>query len=1032
MKFSKEQQLAIDTHGTNIIVSAGAGSGKTAVLTERIFQMLKNGYDISRLLVLTFTKPAALEMKTRIKKRVKKDPTLESQYNKIDSAYITTFDSFALSVVKKYHYLLNVSKNIKIVDGIVMMLKKDEIINEVFNELYVEENEGFFDMLNKFTHKDDKLFKSSILKMAEGLQKQPYKDIYLSNYIADYYSENKIDYYINEYVKECNNRIKDLRPLALELYDMITGTKPSEAIMELLDFISYDHTYPELVAYVRTFKIPVIKGSPEASEVKKKLNEKLSKYDLEFMKFDTIEDIKNTIYETKAYALTIIEILTRYFNKLISFKMEKGLFEFDDISMMVLQLFDRFPQVLKEVSLSFDEILLDEYQDTSDIQEAFISKISRNNVYMVGDIKQSIYRFRDANPYIFKDKYDNYKNNNGGFKIDLNKNFRSRHEVLSNINLLFSYLMKNECGDADYKKEHQMNFGNTSYLDNQVDGFNYNQEYLFYTPDEDKYYSNSEIEAFIIADKINELMTNKHRVYDKDNNSLRDIKYQDIAVILPRKANVELLQKIFTSKGIPYCLSIDEKISNSFIIRVFNSLFNLINTVDSSDIETYKFYFVSVARSFLFRQTDNLILSESFDDFKNNEIYEKAKKVKYFSRNNSVTKTFEYMLEEFNVYESLIKIGDINQQLAVINYVSEMISGLKDLNYNFSDIAKHFEEIIDRKIEIPYENKTKNNGVILINIHKSKGLEYPICFFADLDSEFNRTDIKESFLFDKYFGLITPYYSDREESSILKILYKNKYIKEDVSERVRLFYVALTRAREKMYFVMPNYDNLKKSATEFEFISYSSFITYYFDEAVYIYGKNVDYEDLVDKDYLEFTQGNYKEAIKKKDCLVYPKRNFKSTLLEKVHISKVNNELLSSEEAKFMNLGIKLHEILQTIDLVKKDYSKLNLTENEKRLLENLLKLACFSKLENAKVYKELEFEYSKSGKKYHGIIDLLVEYDDHFEIIDYKLSDIEKPDYVKQLNEYYNYLRQITDKNIKMYLLSITKGQLKEVFVVQ
>ena len=155
MDFTNEQKLAIYTHGSNIIVSAGAGSGKTAVLTERIYQMLISGYDITRLLVLTFTKAAALEMKTRIKKRVKKDASLIEQYNKIDSSFITTFDSFALSVVKKYHYLLNVDKNVSIVDSIVMSFKKDDILTEVFNELYVEEHEGFLDMLNKFSHKDD-------------------------------------------------------------------------------------------------------------------------------------------------------------------------------------------------------------------------------------------------------------------------------------------------------------------------------------------------------------------------------------------------------------------------------------------------------------------------------------------------------------------------------------------------------------------------------------------------------------------------------------------------------------------------------------------------------------------------------------------------------------------------------------------------------------------------------------------------------------------------------------------------------------
>ena len=321
---------------------------------------------------------------------------------------------------------------------------------------------------------------------------------------------------------------------------------------------------------------------------------------------------------------------------------------------------------------------------------------------------------------------------------------------------------------------------------------------------------------------------------------------------------------------------------------------------------------------------------------------------------------------------------------------------------------------------------------MVINIHKSKGLEYPICFFADLTSKFNRVDAKDKFLFDNNYGLITPYFQECEDYTILKTLYKHNYIKEDISERIRLFYVALTRAREKMYFVIPKYDYLEKVSSPFMFYSFSHFISYYYDQAVAPFVKSVDYSGIVNKDYLEFSSNDYKKAIAPTTPITYQGKTYKAQEVEKVNISHKVTELLTEKEIKVLKMGTKIHEILQTINLVSKEISQITLEEDEVKLLSNVLSLNCFSNLENAKIYKEHEFIYELDGKDYHGVIDLLVEYDDHFEIIDYKLSDIDKPEYIKQLNEYYKYIKNISNKDVKMYLLSITKAKLKEVFVIE
>jgi ATP-dependent exoDNAse (exonuclease V) beta subunit len=293
-------------------------------------------------------------------------------------------------------------------------------------------------------------------------------------------------------------------------------------------------------------------------------------------------------------------------------------------------------------------------------------------------------------------------------------------------------------------------------------------------------------------------------------------------------------------------------------------------------------------------------------------------------------------------------------------------------------------------------------------------------------------DIKETFLFDKSFGFITPYFDGRKTDTIDKLLYKNQYLKEDLSERIRLLYVAMTRAREKMYFIMPSYENLKVVANPFLFSSLTDFIAYYYDEAVKKYVKEVKYDDMVNKDYLEFKTPYLSRILQSEDKYSYDEITRNPKELEAGKISKKIDKLIDLDTSENIAFGTRMHNILQSVDLKSKDISSFSLTSKEKRLLDNLLKLDCFANLDNANVYKELEFIYNDLENSYHGIIDLLIEYDDHFEIIDYKLSDVNKEEYIRQLTVYKNYLNQISNKEVKTYLLSITKCTLNEVIVVE
>ena len=266
---------------------------------------------------------------------------------------------------------------------------------------------------------------------------------------------------------------------------------------------------------------------------------------------------------------TIIETVQEYLERLHKFKRNNNIYDFQDIALLSIDIVKNNDFVREELKYSFKQIMIDEYQDTNDIQDIFIGLIENNNVYMVGDIKQSIYRFRNANPYIFKNKYDSYADNDGGLKIDLVKNFRSREEVLDNINEIFNYIMDNDIGGAEYHESHEMVFGNNSYIEEGKTEQEYNMEILEYHYDKDSKYTKEEIEIFTIADDIINKISNKFKVFDKDEKLLRDITYNDFVILMDRTTDFDLYKKIFEYKGIPLTLYKDDKLNNSYDIYIY-------------------------------------------------------------------------------------------------------------------------------------------------------------------------------------------------------------------------------------------------------------------------------------------------------------------------------------------------------------------------------------------------------------------------------------------------------------------------------
>ena len=694
--WTEDQTKAIQNEGKNIIVSAGAGSGKTAVLTERVLRKLREGVNINELLILTFTKAAAQEIKDRIRKEIRKDSSLKRQLELIDASYITTFDSFALSILKKYHYLKNISPNISVADASLIKLEKEKIIDNVFDNLYKEENKQFLKLIKDFCVKDDTEIKNYILSIDDKLGLQINQNSYIETYKEKYMSKDKIDLDIKKYVLLIEEKIEELNDATNKLSLLCDGTY-IEKIYDVLNPLLNSKTYDEFVQNM-DIKLPSLpRGSEEEiKKAKEKIND-IIKEIKSMCHFSNEEEIYNKILLTYDYITIIFDIVKKIDNALNTFKQKNNFFEFNDIIKMSINIIECNPSVKLEIKNSLKEIMIDEYQDTNDLQEYFISLISNNNVYMVGDIKQSIYRFRNANPNIFKSKYDKYSLLDGGEKIDLNKNFRSRNEVLKSINLIFDNIMTDSIGGADYTNGHQMVFGNNTY---EINKPNQNYHMDIYTYDLDKKsspFTEEEIEFFFVAHDIKEKIDNHFQVFDKDLKTYRDITYNDFVILMDKSTSFVLAKKILEYNKIPLIICRDDIITENYDLLVIRNIIRLAIKQKNNEYDTeYKYLFVSLARSFIFEYSDEQIFKLIKEDkYRDDLIINKIKSIIVNIDNQSISDFLNVIVNEFNLEENYIKIGDINNCLIRLEYLFNTAESLENIGYTIYYFNKYLSDITE-------------------------------------------------------------------------------------------------------------------------------------------------------------------------------------------------------------------------------------------------------------------------------------------------------------------------------------------------
>lgn len=1009
IRYTNEQLEAITTPVYNTMISAGAGSGKTKVLTQRVFNHLCEGVDVDRLLVLTFTNAAAAEMKQRVIKLLVEDNSLDqsiknNQLNKIDSAYIMTFDAYSLFLVKKYHQLLNVDKDIDIADSNIINGITDKFLDEIFEQQYVS-NDIFKDIISKYCVKDDDVVKGFVKSLNKKLDLIYDRDNFIKTYNDLFFSTSHLNDELDSYTSLLLQKLKQVD----QMFNEISELDDLNRFFNNWQGINNLSSYEEVRSYVANIA-PVRKKNKEeydedALALKEKIKDIIKEIN-ELTKYDK-STLFNDVLINKDYVNCLLDLAEELNRRINIYKKENNFYDFIDIAKLAIEVVDKNDEIRESIKNNFYEILIDEYQDTSDIQELLISKISNNNVYVVGDIKQSIYRFRYANPDIFRTKYENYSKGINGKKIDLTNNFRSRFEVLRDINLFFNRTMSSSVGGADYTRGHQLIAGNLSYIKDDK----YTCEILSY--EKQKGIDSAYIEAQLIADDI------KSRVNTfKLKDHLCD--YRDITILMDRSSKFDVFKEVLTANNIPTFIETEEKMSESDLLTVIRSIFKLLVNYD-------KHAYVSLERSFLCETSDEDI----FNNITNNQIFTSPTYIKINDiKTNIDTKTISNILDEimesFDVYSKLVKIKDVHASNVKIDYLYQLANNLNNLGYTYRDFNDYLVDVFDRDDDIKFRIGSEvENAVRITNYHKSKGLEYNVVYYPCLSYKFNEQDKKGDFLFDKNHGIIMPAFINNRglRDTFIKELYKYNYDLEDIGEKIRLFYVALTRAKEKMIIInsfdekIDPVDYPLDDMTKASIKNYSSMLSYIKNDLTnFIINKDIPEikENIIQKDlFTTLTKSN--KLVLKPNIEVIPQE------LTTSHFSK-SAGLITKDVLDKMELGTKIHYYLEMLDFKNPDYSYVDNKYINK--IQAFMNSPLLENIQQAKIFKE--YEFMDNGK--HGFIDLLLEYKDKIVIIDYKTKTIDDVHYDEQLNGYRTYIESLTSKPVYCYLYSIIDETYREV----
>lgn len=1069
-RFTQQQRQAIAARQGNFLVAAGAGSGKTAVLTERVYWLVVPPLDpafdasyrashngdgwgpddhevepvfqswdrapaaLSELLVLTFTNKAAYEMKERVRQKIAAHAATRSRLlPALEQAAITTFDAYALELVRTYHYEIGLDEAPSIVDQTLLNVQRKRLLDEIFAERYQAVLDGKDDDFRRFVHElvlvDDKDLKKFILDIDSYADLKPDKQKFLAHYLEEAYSDAHIEALTNELLrraKGCISRyLAGARDFAsVELYDL-----DNTLLAPALECRDWDGFF----RYASEHNLPSLPRLPKAAgEEDKALRDYLKRGCLSELKEILLGDaatLRSDYLGTRSNLATALSLARELDARLAAFKRAHACFGFADIAALARKILEQ-EEIRSKISARFRFLMVDEYQDTSDLQEDFIARLAHDNLFCVGDIKQSIYRFRNANPDIFTKKYNDYLEKKGGTLITLPHNFRSRKQVIDAINEMFEKIMSQQVGGVNYRSGQALEFGNHSF-DATAQKESYGLVVFNFSPAKGK--AEFEQEAEIIAADIRYKIDHGYLVKGSDGQP-RPCAYGDFAILLAKKRPFAMYRKACNKYRIPLAVSGEDRESSPDVIVVLTNLCRLcLQLADPSQGGNAKHLFASLARSFLFALPEQEVAAAVLNgSYEKTPFYQKLKQEAGRLAGLPLGEICYFFLHEFALPARLAYLGDVSENLQRVDAFLDMAKGFSSLGWGLGEFVSYFDdmEAYEERQDIA-TNVLEKDTVKCMSIHASKGLQFKIVYYPILKGRFRlNPEGIGYFSAKKSTGIALPNVHALASPRPLPLLLGGEIdAREEVSERMRLWYVALTRAEEKMILLMPKPGPNEEGAPKEEkkLSSAAECRSFYdFVRLADLPLPAVDC-DAADHEAINGSRAAAKASVEAEHtpapyALAF--RSLPEPPAAKPSAARASKEVGESADLGALAYGRHLHRLMELVDFKTKDVSFIA-SAAEKALIERVLSLPIFENSAKAKAFKEYRF-VSAAGS---SVIDLYLLYEDHIDLIDYKAKDIDDPAYQRQLQLYEEYLSQAyPGKRIGKYLLSLSEATLKGV----
>ena len=906
VSWTTEQQQVIDLRNRNILVSAAAGSGKTAVLVERIVKIItdkNHPVDIDHLLIVTFTNAAAAEMRERIGNAIEKaldeqpgNEHLLRQLTLIHNAQITTIDSFCLYVVRNHFHEINLEPNFRIGDEGELKLLREDVLGRVLEQNYEEPSEAFSDFVEGYASgRTDAALNEMILQLYEFSRSYPWPEKWLDSFVGIYRIENREELDRAEWLAPLTENIcfvlKDCEQLlrqALAVTQQDDGPdmyeKAVRSDLEKYEGLSKLTSFCELsvalsdIKYDRLASSRGFEGDPDKLELVKSLREQAKDVVKKLCRqyfFCSPEMMIGQLERTEPMLEEVVRLTKQFADEFAAAKRRKNLVDFHDVEHFALQILvdeetEKAKKTAEEFRDTFEEIMIDEYQDSNEVQETLLRSISReergeNNIFMVGDVKQSIYRFRLARPELFMKKYDSYSlEESTTQRIDLHKNFRSREEVLTCTNDIFYKIMARSLGNVEYDAEAAL-YPGASYPVSadfipEILLADSNDELLEDTELTDK----KTLEAKIVAEEIKHLMKTQP-VTDKAAGTLRAAHYSDIVILLRSLSGwADSLVEVLNENGIPAHTVSSTGYFSTVEVQTVLSMLRLLDNprqdipmaavlrspmagLTDEELAVLRLEDGSVPfheavlelAEGLYEEGGQIEISNSEEDQKQGrnadektenhiettahrkllKFYKKYRQLRQLVPDTPIHELIEIILREtgYGHYVAAMPAG--NRRTANLNMLLEKAAAYEKTSYKG---LFHFVRYIDelQKYDVDFGEADmvgENEDVVrIMSIHKSKGLEFPIVIVSGMGKNFNKQDTRSKMVLHPELGIGLDYMDGKlriKSPTIAKKAIAKQIDLENLGEELRVLYVALTRAKEKLILT----GTLKDAAEKLEF-----------------------------------------------------------------------------------------------------------------------------------------------------------------------------------------------------------------------